>query len=236
MTYCEGGVFILSSVLRELLHERGMSIQECAEKADVPMETMRNIYYGKVKDPKVSTLMSISRVFQVSVNYLMGESLYTPEEQLLIRNYRKCGVHGKSIVSLVSRYEANTARREREADKHKIPCMVPAGRIQDGFTYSNHEVVEIHTANEDAYAAIEITGNAYAPVYCKGDRVLIADRYPENGERGVFVRDGAGYIRQFMEKEDAYVLKSLSRHQPDLVLKRLGDMECIGTCIGVIMA
>ncbi len=227
---------MLSSVIKEILREKNISLQELADMADVPFETMRNIYYGKVTDPKVSTLMNISRVTQVSVNYLMGESLYSTDEKTLIKNYRKCGVHGKSIIRLVARYEANTARSEREnKEKHKIPCLLPV-KVKDGFIYDSNEVLELETTDKDAYVAIQITSHSYAPAYCKGDCILIADRFPEPGERGVFVKDGKGYIRQFIENPDSYVLKSVNGREAALVFRRLEGVDCIGTCIGVVRA
>ncbi len=227
---------MLSNTLKELMNEENISLQELAEKADVPYETMRNIYYGKVTDPKVSTLMNISKVFQVSVNYLMGQSIYSSDEQALIKNYRKCGVHGKSIIRLVSRYEANTAKSERESkDKHKIPCLIPV-KVKDGFIYDSNEVFELETTDKKAYVAIRITSHSYAPAYCKGDCILIADRFPEPGERGVFVKDGRGYIRQFIESDDSYILKSVNGREAALVFRRLEGVDCIGTCIGVVRA
>lgn len=42
---------MLSKRLKQALSERDMTWQKCAELADIPLETMRNLYYGKVKDP-----------------------------------------------------------------------------------------------------------------------------------------------------------------------------------------
>lgn len=42
---------MLSERLKQAFSERGIAWQECAEQADIPLETMRNLYYGKVKDP-----------------------------------------------------------------------------------------------------------------------------------------------------------------------------------------
>ncbi len=226
---------MISAAMKKLLGELDMSLQELADKAGVPLETIRNIYYGKVTDPKVSTMMSISEVLQVSVNYLMGKGLYSPEEQLLVRTYRKCGVHGKSIVNLVAKYEANISQIERESrEKHKIPCLVPM-KIKDGFNYVNNDVAEVETTEKEAYTAIKISSHAFAPVFCKGDIVLIADRFPEEGEKGVFVLEGKGYIRQFVETETGYTLKSLNGREKDIHLKRLDSVVCIGTCTGAVL-
>jgi len=42
---------LLSKRLKQALAENNISWQKCAELANVPQETMRNLYYGKVKDP-----------------------------------------------------------------------------------------------------------------------------------------------------------------------------------------
>ena len=161
---------MLSKVLKELLSERKMTLQQLADQAGIPIETMRNIYYDKVHDPKVSTMIAISKALNVSVNYLMGDMLHNPEETEIIRNYRKCGIHGKSIIELIAKYEANIAGVERNAaEKHKVPCLIPVGNVYDGIVYSSCEVVDVDTILPEAYLAIEITTNFFAPVYCKGD-------------------------------------------------------------------
>lgn len=218
------------------MEEHNMSLTELAEKSGVPMETLRNIYYAKVTDPKASTLMSIAKVFNVSVNHLMGESFCSKDEVQLLQYYRKCGSHGKSIIRLVSKHEAKTAKRERESfDKHEIPCLVATKRSDDGFTYDDSEVVYTYTNNKEAFAGIKITSNAYAPIYCKGDIVLLADRFPDNGEKAVFVENGIGHIRKYIEHEKGYTLKSINRQGHDIDIKRMDNIDCYGTCIGVIM-
>lgn len=226
---------MLSKVLKELLSERKMTLQQLADQAGIPIETMRNIYYDKVHDPKVSTMIAISKALNVSVNYLMGDMLHNPEETEIIRNYRKCGIHGKSIIELIAKYEANIAGVERNAaEKHKVPCLIPVGNVYDGIVYSSCEVVDVDTILPEAYLAIEITTNFFAPVYCKGDRVLLENRFPANGEQAVFVKDNRAYCRKYIEAEGKYILKCLNGRGEDMILQRMSEMECIGTCIGLI--
>ena len=66
-----------------------MSFAQLAEKTNIPMENVRNIYYGKVKDPKVSTILAIARTLDVSVNYLLGSII--EGEMELFSNFRKGG-------------------------------------------------------------------------------------------------------------------------------------------------
>ena len=41
----------IDSILRTVLASRNITLQQLAEKSDMPLETIRNIYYGKIKNP-----------------------------------------------------------------------------------------------------------------------------------------------------------------------------------------
>ena len=214
-----------------------LTLQELSDISGVPIETVRNIYYGKVTDPKASTVLAISKALNVTVNYLMGYPTYNPDEIFIIRHYRKCGPHGKNIIQLVAKYESKISRSERDAsDKYKIPCLVPIGNKGDGIPYCSNDVVDIETVLPDAYLAIEITTNHFTPVFCKNDRVLFANRFPENGEIAVFMKSDKAYLRKFIEEEDGYCLKSLNGRGFDILLRRMDEVDCIGTCIGIVRA
>lgn len=226
---------MLGDKLEEIMRVKGVDCRELSNSSEVPLETIRNLYYGKVTDPKVSTVTAISKALGCSVNHLMGEEIYTPKEVNLILNYRKCGSHGKALMYLVGRYEAMTARHDCD-DAYVVPCFVPEGAMVDGFEYKCSEVIDVETDCEDAYAAIKVTSNNFMPSFCKGDIILLEDRFPEDGERAVFVIDGIGYFRRFVEKNGRNVLRSISRHGEDIVIKMTDEVNCVGTYIGVIKA
>ena len=52
----------------------------------------------------------------------------------------------------------------------------------------------------------------------------------------MFVIDGIGYFRRFVEKNGRNVLRSISRHGEDIVIRRADEVNCVGTYIGVIKA
>lgn len=226
---------MLGDKLKEIMRVKGVDCRELSNSSEVPLETIRNLYYGKVTDPKVSTVTAISKALGCSVNHLMGEEIYTPKEVNLILNYRKCGSHGKALMYLVGRYKAMTARHDCD-DAYVVPCFVPEGAMVDGFEYKCSEVIDVETDCEDAYAAIKVTSNNFMPSFCKGDIILLEDRFPEDGERAVFVIDGIGYFRRFVEKNGRNVLRSISRHGEDIVIKMTDEVNCVGTYIGVIKA
>ena len=225
---------ILSERLRSLMKEMDMSPSQLAEKAELPIETVRNLYYGKAKDPKVSTILSICNVLDVSVNYLFGG--ITERETELVANFRKCGNHGKTFLMEMAKYEAKLAQSEKKTEKHRVPCIVPTGEVYDGLPFHCSEIVDIYVAEPRAYMAFELNTNHFSPVYCKGDKVLLEKRFPHNGERALFTKDISLYCRTLIEEKDGYTLKCLNHLGKDFKIKRMDEVECLGTCIGVVRA
>ena len=72
---------MFSKKIRDLMIEQDISLQKLADTSGVPFETLRNIYYQKVKDPKVSTAFQLAQALGVTVEYLLGENKYLECEQ-----------------------------------------------------------------------------------------------------------------------------------------------------------
>lgn len=226
---------MLSERLRTLLAERKLSIQEYAEMCDLPVETIRNIYYGKSNDPKLSTAVKMASALNLSVNCLMGQCMHTKEERAILQCYRNSGRHGKAIIELVAKYEAGAMKAEREAkERHKIPCIVPHGDLRKGILYDTCETVEAETSIIDAYVAIQMTNNDFAPVFCKHDILLFENRFPRHGEIAAFYKTDRAYIRKYIEEDNQYRLKCLHGQGDDIVLKRMDEIDYIGTYIGLL--
>ena len=238
---------MFSDKIRELMIEKDISLPDLATLSGVPFETLRNIYYRKVKDPKVSTAFQLASALGVTVEYLLSdtnkeEELEDAEEQEnieeeILENYRECGNHGRAIIRIVARSESKAARKERlnlHKMKHRIPCLIPVGRVGDGIDYNSCTVEDEYTMIKKVYLAIEITNNNFAPAYCKGDRILLENRFPELGERAVFTDGVKAYFRYFKMEGDKYCLKCLNGRGEDILLRRMDEVDCLGTCISVI--
>lgn len=226
---------MLSERLRTLLSERNLSINDFAEMCDLPLETVRNVYYGKTSDPKLSTALKMANALGLSINCLLGKCSHTVPEKILLRNYRECGKHGKSIIELVAKYEAGSIKADREAiGKHKIPGIIPHGDVRNGIVYETCESIEIETSVKEAYFAIQMTNNDFAPRFCKGDILLFENKFPHNEEMAAFLKADRIYIRKYIEEGKQYRLKCLHAYGEDLILKRMDEADYIGTCIGVV--
>lgn len=226
---------MLSERLRSILGEKNISIATFSEMCGLPIETVKNVYYGKTTDPKVSTVMLMADALNMNVNCLMGKCPHTKEERAILHNYRHCGQHGKSLIELTARYEACAAKSARDAvDRHHIPCLVPHGDIRMGIIYDHCETIEIETSVKKAFVSVMMTNNDLAPIYCKNDIILFENRFPKHGEYAAFYKGNRAYIRKFMEEPGQYRLKCLHSFNEDIILKRMDEIEYIGTCIDVV--
>lgn len=228
---------MLSERLKVLLKENNVSLQEFADTCGLPVETVRNVYYGRTIDPKISTVMKMSDALNLTVNCLMGRCSHSKEERALLQNYRACGSHGRSLIELTAKYEAVASRAEREdVNKHTIPCLITDGNLNEGIIYDSSNIIEISTNIPEAFVGIKISTNDLVPRFCKGDIILLANKFPKNEEYAIFYKGSRAYIRQFIEKENKYILHTIHSTEKDLELKRLDEIEYIGTCIDVIRA
>ncbi len=226
---------ILSKRLQEILITLDWTKERLAEESGLPLETIKNLYYGKTTDPKVSTILAISEATQYSMNCLMGRCPYTSTEKTIIQSYRSCGSHGKSIIEFISKYEASSVKYERELFlEHTIPCILPYGDIRKGILYDTCETIEIKTTIPDAYIAIKIANNDLLPNYFKDDVILLENRFPTNGEMASFIFGNKIYIRKYIEGIDFFCLKSLHNCEDDIIIKRMNEVQYVGTCCGII--
>lgn len=224
-----------SDVLKHVMTKREITMQQLAEQSGVPIETIRNIYYNKICDPKSSTILKLSLALDLSMNYLMGDLHYKDDEKELLANYRAASDRGKAVIRLFAKVERSMTDQERSADnKYVIPCLIPIGNVTDGIAYHSCDSVKIETDNADAYLAIEITTNNFAPAYCTGDRILLANRFPNDGERAVFLHNGTAYFRQYVKHDDHYRLRCIHGRGTDMIFDRMDQIDCIGTLIGII--
>ena len=226
---------MIANQLKKELKHREMSLTDLANVVDIPFETLRNLYYSKVKSPKLSTILSICDALDVPVDYMLNRNTYDSEEYELIRNYRDCGTHGKSFIKKTADLEAQIARVQRKStEKHIIPCLIPTTFVDDGFSYNSCTIEHIYTATKSSYLAIEINTNNFAPVYCKHDRIVLENRFPADGELAVFLFEDKEYFRIYRQQDNQYILQSVTGRDDDIVLNRMDQYVCLGTCVDVI--
>lgn len=227
---------MLSKRLKEILNEKKISLEYYSQMSGVPMETLRNIYYGRTSNPNIKTVMAMAEALDMTINSLLGvENSSNNEERKLINYYRSCGKHGRNVIINIAKYEADMSTRDREGvHQHKIICLKAEEDIFRGTLYDTQNPYEIYTNKKEAYMAFETQVNDAAPTYGKGDIILLENRFPRTGEHGVFLKDDTIFIKIFQEKSEGYCLKPIHRIGSEIHFKKFDNIECLGTCCGLI--
>ena len=96
---------MIDKQLKAMMDKKGLTLEKLSMLSNVPIETIRNIIYRRARNPRVDTLLALSRTLDVSMESLMGESPREEEEQLLFA-YRESGEHGKKFIRAIAEIEA----------------------------------------------------------------------------------------------------------------------------------
>ena len=75
----------ISDILGELIRKAGINESFLSRKIDMPRATINRIISGKTPDPRASTLQSIARYFQVSVDQLLGNQPVIDENSQVLQ-------------------------------------------------------------------------------------------------------------------------------------------------------
>ena len=244
---------IVKNKMATLLHNLDWSLTKLADRSDLSYETIKNLYYGRIENPRIETLISLADAFNVSLDFLTGRVNYASEELELLKNYRKCSSHGKHFVQAMATFESNYTNFENkqlctnevecfvpQPEKENldenaivIPCLELTGSFRDGILYDTSIKRTIKTHLKNAFMSLLIPNDALANTYYKDDIVFIEKRRPNDGEIAMFHKDNYMYIRQYKKEGNKHILRSLNINTDDIVLNssEFSQYSIVGTCI-----
>lgn len=245
---------IVSERLKELLEVKSISLNQLADLSGIPFETLRNLYYAKNKNPRLDTLTAICKSLDISMDYLTGmikrdrkemswiklyqdcDSDYKDNLIELVEEHLACGRHDRGVSLNITKFEANYTRmlRTRMDKRHSVTCLIPDGHVEDGFSYSSCKCDRVETVFEEAYLAIKITTDNFIPSFFYGDIIVLANRYPKEGEKAVYTKGSKAYFREYSREQNKIILKTLSGIGEDFVLDSMDGFGILGTYINVI--
>ena len=70
---------IVRSRVSILLEITGWGLQELANRSNLPYDTVKSIYYGRIENPRIETLIAIAEAFGISLDYLVGRIDYASD-------------------------------------------------------------------------------------------------------------------------------------------------------------
>lgn len=173
------------------IDQKEITLQEVAELADISLSTLKSLLYGCAKDCTLSNAIKLARVFDVSVDELVGCGTISPQTCNSLQTMRQLPESFTHFVRWCIKFHQENLRSHNVA-KRAIEVMQPEIGDNGNLKMTNQmDFLDISELNDDIrpkiFMGIRIPSDMYAPIYFEGDILLIAnDRVPKEHERIVF--------------------------------------------------
>ena len=206
--------------LKNLRNYQKLTQFEVGKLLGVSENTVRNWERG-VKKPSMDALIGLSRLYETSLDDLVGnapaersEGLNLSRQELrLLSDYRKADKAGRELIRLVSQLEAKRCE-EKEKPEEKILRMIPryftpaAAGISAPLDGQDYEQIPVTGKTPDgADFAVTIQGESMEPLIHDGQTVYVHRQESLlSGQIGIFSVDGAMYCKTFLPQEDGSLL------------------------------
>lgn len=221
--------------LLEIMAYRNMTISELSNASGLSIETVKNLVYGRVNDPRLSTLLPICDALNCSLDYLLGRG------RIALQQARDFSNHSIKLVEKIIDIEYKLSYAPISDGKQLRSIIMPNHIIKDVVSYDSCglgyiDVTHILSRNprENITCGILLRGDHLSPIYFDKDILLVnCERIPEIGEIGIWICDQKLYIRRYLFSDEfGGILQPLLRHGTPLHSKSLSP-NCFGTVLGV---
>ncbi|MCQ2080740.1 MAG: helix-turn-helix transcriptional regulator [Lachnospiraceae bacterium] len=165
--------------VRMYIDQKEITIAEVAELADVPESTLKSFIYGKSQDCNLSTAVKLSRVFDLSVDEMVGCGTIVPQTCESLQIMRTLPESFTHFVRWAIHYHKDMLESNKVI-KHAVEIM-NAEEADDGNLKmtNNFDIIDISGVNQDLFPkifmGIRIPSNRFAPKYFEGEIILLAN-------------------------------------------------------------
>lgn len=173
--------------VRMYIDQKEITLSEIAELADLSESTVKTFLYGKGKDVHLSTIVRLAKVFNVSVDELVGAGTISPQTCESLQIMRLLPESFTHFVRWATRYHYDLLTNQTVSNK-AIELMHPEEADGGNLKVNNNFTIEdISDLPKDVrpkvFMGIVIPTDSYMPKYCEGDILLIAnDRKAKSNE------------------------------------------------------
>lgn len=206
--------------IRSLRIRNSMTQKELCANLKVSEVSIRNWETG-VKTPSMLAIIAMSKIFNVTTDYLLGVSvepekdnlLLNQQEKTLLSNYRILDSYGRKAVDTLCVLEKSrviTQSKPKPKSEHislesKPSRYIPRYTTPSAAGYSvpldgdDFEMILVDdNVPTNADFAVGIQGNSMYPYIKDGDTVYVKkDCELSIGDVGIFCVDGAMYCKQY---------------------------------------
>ena len=195
----------LRNNLKVKLKQSDLTLNEFSLHADLSEDTLRSLIYGEAKDIKLSTLIKIADAFHCSIDTILSRSVYSNQEEELIRRLRKLSRRSIHTIQTLIQLEEISHLTVSNTGRDTIQIFLPTGNMKDGYFYDNtlFETLDIteypYSLKNAVDFGIKILSTCYEPYYCLNDILLFSRKHLPQYNDIVLYTDCEGhvYIRRY---------------------------------------
>ena len=193
--------------IKQLREENNLTQTELGEKLNISKATISKYESDKV-EPSIPTLISMSKLFNVSVDYILGNDTVNLENEIKIDNVVKLPVLGA------------------------VRAGTGGWAVEEvvGYEYA----FNIHDDTSDYYY-LKVKGDSMEPHISEGDLALVRKQSDvESGDLAIVLINGdEGVIKKVVKKDGRLELHSFNAYYPVRVFsgQALQDVSIIGKVI-----
>lgn len=233
--------------LKQLRKKRGITAEQFAQDIGVPLSTYTKWEFGSAS-PRYDKLLIIADYYGVSTDYLLGrtdkpessdlsdilkEMQFDASTRAIICAFAELGEDQRTefINTLKQLSHSEPEIREtavrwfEKLSVHKVSAGAGYD-LTDGDLWQRTKLADCPEL-DSADFAVEVDGDSMEPTILDGEIVLVkADAEVEEGEIGLFIYDGSGYVKE-------RGAEGLISHNPAYApIIPTSDVVCVGKVIG----
>lgn len=84
--------------IKAFIKENKITYKEISEKTGIPEGTLKHIFSGVTKNPRIDTIQAIENAINYKEHKSLSNSYYTTEEEQIIEMYRELSKNNKEVV------------------------------------------------------------------------------------------------------------------------------------------
>lgn len=165
--------------VRMYIDQKGITLAEVSELADMPESTLKSFIYGKGTDCNLSTAVKLARVFCVSVDELVGSGTISPQTCESLQIVRQLPESFTHFVRWSIHFHRDMLNSKHVTDR-AIEVMEPELADSGNVKMTNRfEIMDISDISEELkpriFMGIKVVSDRYAPKYFEGNILLLAN-------------------------------------------------------------
>ena len=227
--------------LKQARENKGYNQKQFAERLGVTPARL-NYWEKDKREPDVAIIKQIAQSLDVSSDWLIGNNIISSEIELTaaekqhIKKYRSLDHYGRKAVDSVLDIELERCSVVVEMPRlitlpmADLPASAGTGQwLDENGHFEEIDVIDTPQARA-ANVIIKVSGDSMEPLFHDGDALLVQRKLDiEQGEIGVFIVDGCGYIKKLGHNE----LISVNPEYDNITLTSDNVAECFGKVVGL---